>query len=458
LRGRPENLLERKLIFRMAQVQVLALLLFFGLCVFPLVIYPIFKEIGDTQSLDTTVADHFASSLRPGPDNTIVTETSAGLEQLAQDFPRIWFYGQARSGASTTFGEGPAIYREIAEQVWAYEGLDARMASDSEGGIGLRTVMSSVGEVRVLTGNGPAVSATSIIGWLLSALAVGITLVVVIVSAVVIPLVIRREMRGIKAAAAQAQAINSRSKGTLLSLDDVPDEVAPLVRSINEALERLDASAIERERFLADSAHELRTPIAILQTRIEAEDPFPAQTRLLLDVTRLSTLADQLLDLQRMDLTENRFVPVDLNEVASEVVGDLAPLADASGYQLSLTSAGRPIIVQGDFGSLVRALTNIVQNAITYGGGTGKILVQVDADGRISVSDEGPGIPERERGRILEPFYRATRSTRGSGLGLNLVDLIVRRHHGRLAVHASGSGGALFIITLPLGPEQSARL
>ncbi|MDB5537977.1 MAG: Two-component hybrid sensor and regulator, partial [Devosia sp.] len=319
------------------------------------------------------------------------------------------------------------------------------------------TEESAVGTVRVMTGNGPVVSAASLIGWILGALGAGIAVTVVIVSAVVIPIVVRREMRGLKAAAAQARLIHSHARGARLSLHDVPDEVAPLVLSVNDALSRLDESYVARERFLADSAHELRTPIAIMQTRIEAEDSFPAQTRLLVDVARLSSLADQLLDLQRMDLTGTNFGAVDLNEVASEVVGDLAPLASAAGYELSLVPAAGRVVVDGDIGSLVRALTNIVQNAVAYGGQRGEILVQVDRNGSISVSDEGPGISEHERDRVLEPFYRVTHTTRGTGLGLNLVDMIIRRHLGHLSLGDSASGGAMFVINLPLRSASSER-
>lgn len=444
------NRLERKLTFRMVQVQTLALLLFFGACVFPLVVYPIYRELGDAKTLDITVSEPFAQSLRAADGGTIVVTPTKALQQLIAIYPDIWFHARTEAGAAVSIGAMPPVYRAIAETSWDFESFDARTLNSGKGGIGLRTEPSPVGMVRVMTGNGPVISAANIIGLVLVALAAGIAVTVVIVSAVVIPIVVRREMRGLNAAAAQARLIHSHARGARLSLDDVPDEVAPLVLSINAALSRLDESYVARERFLADSAHELRTPIAIMQTRIEAEDPFPAQTRLLVDVARLSSLADQLLDLQRMDLTGTRFGPVDLNEVASEVVGDLAPLANAAGYELSLIPADAPVVVDGDTGSLVRALTNIVQNAIAYGGQRGEILVQVDRNGSMSISDDGPGIAKHERDRVLEPFYRVTHTTRGTGLGLNLADMIIRRHQGHLSLGDAASGGAMFVITLPL--------
>lgn len=451
------NKLERKLTFRMVQVQVLGLLLFFGACVFPLVVYPIFIELGDARTLDITVSAPFAQSLQAADNGAITVVPNAQLRQLMADFPQIWFRASTKAGASAGLGEMPSIYREIADKSWSFESFDVRALNSGIGGMGLRTEASPVGTVRVMTGNGPVLNAANLISWILAAMGLGIAVTVVVVSAIVIPIVVRREMRGLKAAAAQARLIHSHARGARLSLDDVPDEVAPLVVSINDALARLDQSYVARERFLADSAHELRTPIAIMQTRIEAEDPFPAQTRLLVDVARLSSLADQLLDLQRMDLTGTRFGPVDLNEVASEVVGDLAPLASAAGYELSLIAADDRVIVDGDTGSLVRAVTNIVQNAVAYGGQSGEILVQVDRNGSISISDEGPGISEHERDRVLEPFYRVTHTTRGTGLGLNLVDMIIRRHLGHLSLGDSASGGAMFVINLPLKSVSSEK-
>jgi signal transduction histidine kinase len=442
--------LERKLTYRMVQVQILALLLFFGACVFPFVIYPIFRELGDSYSLNTDVAAVFAESLQLTDDGTLISVSTPGLTQLRAQFPDIWFYAGTRSNVSVALGPMPSIYGGIAENLWAFEGLDARMLDNSKGGVALRTLESPIGVVRVLTGNGPLLSAAQLIAWFLVALLTGVALIIGLVSATIIPFIVRREMKGLKAAAAQAQLINIRARGTRLSVDNVPDEVKPLVQSINAALARLDESYLERERFLADSAHELRTPIAIIQTRLEAEDPFPSKNRLLVDVARLSSLTDQLLDLQRMDLTGSIFSPIDLNELACEVVGDLAPIAEAAGYDIALTPASKEVIVNGDIGSLARALTNIVQNAISYGGRRGEILVEVHQHGSISVADEGPGIPPAERKSVFEPFYRANRSTGGTGLGLNLVDMIIRRHHGRVIIGDAPAGGALFIVELPL--------
>ncbi|GLQ10975.1 two-component sensor histidine kinase [Devosia yakushimensis] len=442
--------LERKLTIRMVQVQALALILFFGAGVYPLVVSPILTALGDARPLDANVMTIFAQSLTGIEGDRITAKPNMELDKIHSEYPTMWIYAVTEAGAAASFGTLPELLGTASDQLWQLEALEVRPVGGGEGAVALKTEISPIGPVRVVTGNGPTVGAASIIGWISAFIAAAIAAVVLLVCSIVIPIVVRREMRGLKIVAEQAQLIHIGARGTRLSADGVPQEVQPLVSAVNGALDRLDESHAERERFLADSAHELRTPIAILQTRIETEAAFPAKSRLLLDVARLSSLADQLLDLQRMDLAGNVFVPVDLVELGGQVVGDLAPLANAAGYELSLMATEAPVYINGDPASLSRALINVVQNAIAYGGQRGEILVEVNRYGTIAISDEGPGIPPPDRDRVFEPFFRLKPSSRGAGLGLNLVEAIISRHHGRVAIVDAASGGACVVIDLPL--------
>ncbi len=222
----------------------------------------------------------------------------------------------------------------------------------------------------------------------------------------------------------------------------MPLEIVPLVSAVNDALRQLDEGYERHQRFLVDAAHELRTPIAILQTRLESMSLGPDAARVLEDVARLATLADQLLDLQRVDQQLDRLSDVDIVAIGRKVAADLAPLAIAADYELSFESAADKICVRGDQGSLERALTNLVQNAIQYGGRKGLIAIGVDRPATLSVSDDGPGIPPPQRERVFEPFYRLNGRNRGAGLGLNLVQEIVRRHGGEVVIREGHSGGA----------------
>lgn len=450
MKKRQPNLLERKLTRRMIQVQTVALILFFGLGLFPILVIPTLRFLGDSQPLDPTATGIFAQSLVAEPDGTIGVTPTRMLTKLAAENPHIWFYARTQDGASAEFGTVPPLPRSIVSQLWLLEMLEVRMADSGEGAMLVRPEQSAVGMVRVMTGDGPVIGVAKVVSRIYGLIVIGTTGLLFLASIIAIPRVVRWEMRGLKTSAEQAKLIDINTRGTRLPTDDVPEEVQALVNAVNDGLARLDDSYDKRERFLADSAHELRTPIAILQTRIETADPFPEQARLLVDVARLSSLADQLLDLQRMDLGNSAFAPLDLVELADTVVGDLAPLAIAAGYELALNAPDRAVMVNGDSGSLVRALTNVVQNAIAYGGQRGEITVEVGREGTLTITDQGPGVPESERDRVFEPFYRVKPSARGAGLGLNLVDTIVRRHNGHIAIADAVSGGACFVITLPL--------
>lgn len=263
------------------------------------------------------------------------------------------------------------------------------------------------------------------------------------------PFVVRRTMAGLGQAAAQAERIDIDRRGVQLSVEEVPTEIIPLVKAVNDALGRLDQGYERHKRFLADAAHELRTPIAILTTRVASLPTGPEKTRLLEDATRLTVLTGQLLDLQRLDQQGDRFVPVDLVGIARRVVLDLAPLAFAAGYEMSFEPEDEDIVVKGDQTSLERALTNLVQNAIDHGGRRGTIMVRVARAGWIEVCDDGGGIPVAEREQIFEPFYRLQQGGRGAGLGLDLVQKIMYLHGGHAEVVDGPSGGACLRMTFP---------
>lgn len=442
--------LARKLTRKMIQVQLITLALFFGLGVFPTVVAPVIDFLGDAQPLDPKVTATFAHSIVDVEGDQINYVATRDLEQLRAQTPGIWFLARTQSGATAVLGNVPDMYREIEDHLWLLEAVEVRTTDPAYGSLLVRTEQSPVGTVRVMTGGGPTVGVAGIIKRVSGTLALAIVFVLGLASAITIPRIVRREMRGLQAVANQAQLIDINARGTRLPTDELPDEVQPLVKAVNDGLARLDDSYAKRERFLADSAHELRTPIAILQTRIEMAEPFPEQAQLLVDAARLASLAGQLLDLQRMDLGNTDFEPLELGDLAGNVVGDLAPLAIAAGYELSLNAPDDPVMIDGDSSSLSRALTNVIQNAIAYGGKKGEITVDVGRDGSISVSDDGPGIPISERDRVFEPFYRVKPAAHGAGLGLNLVEAIVRRHHGHITIADAPSGGACIIISLPV--------
>lgn len=283
---------------------------------------------------------------------------------------------------------------------------------------------------------------------------IAIAALMTLATVIAIPVIIRRAMRGVNAAAAEARAIDVEQRGARLTGDNVPTEMQGLVGAVNAALARLDEGFERRQRFLADAAHELRTPIAVLATRIQLMPPGPERDPLLMDVARLSNLADQLLDLHRLDNDTSRLARHDLSELAGEVASDLAPLAIAARHEIAFDPASGPVPVLADRHALIRVVSNLIQNAISHSGRGATIEVMVDrgpgGTATLRVRDSGPGIPPEDRERLFEPFYRLTPQSQGAGLGLHLAREVVTHLGGSIHVTDAPGGGAEFIVRLPI--------
>ncbi|NLS01472.1 HAMP domain-containing histidine kinase [Rhizobium sp. P38BS-XIX] len=368
--------------------------------------------------------------------------------------PGLWFIIRDAQGRRISEGPVPAIFTTISE---ALPGIgQARFGSTVDGAAmdrpeaRMRTVYTTVGEMQIMTGTESGAPLAMIaLGLLLVFIKVGLPILVVIVFGILIatPIVVRGAVAGIAKAEKQAALIDIGQRGVRLATAGTPPEIASLIRAVNEALRRLDDGYERHQRFLADAAHELRTPIAILGTRIAALPQLPERMQLIADVARLTTLTEQLLDIERLRRDIADFKPVSLLGLGKRVVSDMAPLAFPAGYGLDLFFEGDDDPVQGDEAALERALASLIQNAIDHGGGKGTIHIRISSN-RMEVCDDGPGIPQEECERIFEPFYRLKPRPRGTGLGLHLVRQIVELHGGTVHAGASPTGGARLTIDL----------
>ncbi len=378
------------------------------------------------------------------------------LKTLRSDVPDLWFIIRDKQGHSLSEGSVPPEFASIGSALdhisqarlgWQLLDDDPRKPAAR-----LKRVETAAGSVQILTatqgsmsaGKAALVASLVFLGFALPGL-----LLMTLTTVIATPIVVRRALTGLDATADQARQIDIERRGTRLPVDHVPAEIVPLVYAVNDVLARLDEGYARHKRFAADAAHELRTPIAILSTRLESLPQGPDKARLMQDAARLATLAEQLLDIQRLDQSRAPFTRVDLVAVGQRVVADLAPLAIAAGYDISFESAAGRVETLGDHVALERALTNLVQNAIEHAGHRGTISVRVDLPATIDVTDQGTGIPAEQRARIFEPFYRMQPLDRGAGLGLNLVREIVHLHQGRVAALDNPDCGACFRITLP---------
>jgi signal transduction histidine kinase len=406
-----------------------------GLCVYGAMILS--PTIGLKDKL--TAALHEALT-RNGQGQLVITEGPA-LRAFKSENDRLWFVVSTPAGATVSYGAVPAAYADLARHVRLIKDADIRGATDTGEVASIDSVETSLGEVRVMYGGNTSRRA-SFLTMLMETYPIYIPLLAIALPAVffTVPRIVRRALTGLNAVVRRAPDIDPRRAGSRLPVEDVPREVVPLIVAFNSILERLEEQFRSRQRFLIDAAHELRTPIAIMQTRIEGMPEGQDRQRLMNDVARLGATAEQLLDFERSDQATERHETVDLVAIARAVVADLAPLAIAAGYEISFESDVAVLKRDGSPAALPRAIGNLVRNAIDHGGNTGTIVVSVSGVGEIAVSDEGPGIPADQREQVFEPFYRVTPRSKGAGLGLSLVKQIVANHSGQVTIDGAPSG------------------
>ncbi len=209
-------------------------------------------------------------------------------------------------------------------------------------------------------------------------------------------------------------------------------EAQSLVSAINDLLRRLRADLEAQQRFVANAAHQLQTPLAGIQTYVELvkREQSTADSRNLLGhidrgIDRISHLIRQLLVLAKSEpRDEFAFGEVDLNSVASEASLELIARALEKGIEIAFEGTIDPAIVHGDAGNLKELITNLLENAILYTEGSGIVSVKIEEKNgvQLTVEDNGRGIPEEERTKVFERFYRVLGThVEGSGLGLAIV-------------------------------------
>jgi signal transduction histidine kinase len=426
----------------MVVMQALVLMAFTGVAA-----VPIYQFLSEDQRFDDDIADEIAGSIYLNETGGLALRADVDLLEEFAAYPDLWFYAVDAEGRSARMGNVP-------DAIGLTPSALARMTSANFAGETgeetvaiLRRVNTDSGQIWVITGGGPEIGFDSIFA---NPFFVGLLTLLTAVTFLAIPPIVTRQLRGIDEVAAEADKIDADIRGVRLSSEHVPDELHSLVRAVNSALQRLDDGIERRQRFLADAAHELRTPVAILHTRIEALPDDDQRSRLLLDVARLANLANQLLDLQRLDTDQTVFQPVDLVDLGAQVTADMAPLAIGAGDEISFDTEADSVMVSGDAASLSRAVVNLIQNAVIHGGRNGTIRVSIGQEGTIRVADSGPGVAKEHRQTIFEPFNRVVSLDQGAGLGLSLVKDIVGRHNGQISVGDAPGGGALFEIRLPL--------
>lgn len=268
---------------------------------------------------------------------------------------------------------------------------------------------------------------------------------------------VRASLEPVKQAASQAQAISPGRRDIRIDVARLPSEVVPLADAINDALERLEKALAAQKRFTADAAHELLTPLAVLKANIEMIEDAEITGPLSDDVEEMVGIVTQLLELSELESDEKISDDlVDLRQIASDVLIKFAPLAIKNGIEPAMTGAGDPVLVRGSQRALAGALGNLVNNAIHHATGATRLEIKIEAGGRVSVIDDGPGIPEALRERVFERFHRAGNPKAGGrGLGLAIVRRVIDAHGGSVYVTDPPEGrGAAFVIELTVADQS----
>lgn len=331
--------------------------------------------------------------------------------------------------------------------VLEWQGTEWRAFSLREGGLTIQVATTSASRARRFA---------SIAPWLLLPL-----VVLVIVLGLLIHAAVARALAPLEHVRSE---IGQRGVTSLhgLDTDGMPDEVAPLVLTLNDLLARLDTAMVAQRRFIAEAAHELRSPLTAVKlqaqiagrSHVEGDRQF-ALAQLSDGIDRASHLIEQLLDMARLEPSAGQaaFEPVALDVLVKQVTANFSSQADARDIDLGV-GACEPLTLHSQADNLRMLLGNLIDNAVRYTPTGGRIDVElrrVEGNAVISVSDSGPGIPESEHERVFERFHRLAGSeTPGSGLGLAIVRQVASLLGGQVELGTSPVGGLAVRVIVPL--------
>lgn len=410
-----------------------------------------FSVDGDGHHSGPRIAATFAARELAEANGTIGVRNDGSFASFAAKHPRLWIIGE-RDGRRFSFGAVPSDALTLFQ---SYAGvLDtgrfhvpgvSRPFSDAS--ISRRD--TQFGDVILAAGGVDPASisfADAFRYWLIAGMTPLLVLgtVGLLAMLMVLPII----TRALKRVAADAASIRPEKPDRRIDEARVPSELLPLVRGFNAALDRLASELGRRKRFIADVAHELRTPLAIASLQIDLLDDSEEKSGLRRVIVRLSHLIAQMVDVERLSLAGNQRLEFDLAALARDAIADLAPMAIGAGYELGLEAPAAPVMVTGDPHALGRAISNLIGNAVAHGGGRGQIQVIISDWRTLDVVDEGPGVPSAIRTSLFEPFCREHWDRDGCGLGLHLTREIMRAHGGD-AVLLRTERGAAFRLEFP---------
>ena len=300
--------------------------------------------------------------------------------------------------------------------------------------------------------------------------ALGILLVVIVAGSCVAYFLIGHYTKPVQQLSAHMKEISPNTLSDSIEIEGGGEEIQELVKSFNQMTEQLDEAFAMQRRFSASAAHELRTPIAVLRTKLdvfkkkkrEQHEYDELVTTMETYIDRLSSIITDLLEFaETSELGEVE--DVSLDSVVKTVVDDLESVAQNNMINMQIDiqpkaqSEAQAFIVKGNTNLLYRALYNLVENAIRYNNEEGSVSITLETRGQegvIIIADTGVGIAPEQRELVFEPFYRVNKSRSrefgGAGIGLSLVKTILKRHGASITVSENNPQGSVFTIRIPL--------
>ena len=294
----------------------------------------------------------------------------------------------------------------------------------------------------------------------------GITAAVTLLSGVLAYFVTGQALKPLHTFAARVEQVQPNNLAEMKLDEEVLPEFRQFSRSFNQMLDRLNEGFTAQRQFTGNAAHELRTPLALMQAQLElfaAEHPeVQPETADFLQLLREQTERMTQMTKTLLEMSELRTVPctdrIELAPMAEEVLADLAPLAEKNGITLQCDGNGE---MTGSDTLIYRLLFNLTENAIRYNLPDGTVRISIaQEDGKtvLRVADTGRGIPEQYRESIFQPFFRVEQSRSreygGVGLGLSLVWEIAALHGGEVTAEQNAAGGTTMTVRFPAGKEQ----
>jgi signal transduction histidine kinase len=397
---------------------------------------------------------------RRAPDGTKYIENTDALRDYIQDNPKFLYAAFDPERGEFISGSSPQLTHEFKDQLNHIEVLTSmfHLASDSD--------PNARGSIR--SANTPAGPLTLVVygaefhwtdlysvtmdNW--GPIAFAVYLVLCGLACAIMLFVVKKGLEPLRKCAESLSQVDLDTLDQRLQTDNLPSEVAPFVVAVNAALARVDAGVARQQRFLANSAHELRTPVAILRTRIEKLGQAPVEDvkrELKRDLQRVQTLLEQLLVLAQIEeqAAKQKAPSIDLGEAVMQAVADYSPIAVSYGRQLSYEAPPSPVTVRAYPWAIESVVMNLIGNAVREEPPGGAVVVRVGADASVEVIDHGAGVAKSDREMIFEPFWRKDERKPGTGLGLAIARELIGKLQGRIWVEETSGGGATFKVSLP---------